>query len=271
MNKSGLFILILAMLPLWAFTPAPQFSNEEAISPEYRPFQKGEFLRYNIHYGFIDAGEATFTINDTDLFIADRKHYSVKVTGRSYRSWDYFYKVRDYYYSYIDSATMRPTVYSRNVLEGDYKDNESYFFDFRKSEARGKSMGKDTSIAIPLDLQDLASMLYFARSIKFYKKKVGYDLGINVFFGSSWFECGARFDGYENITTKLGTFRCMRIIPKLVSGRVFKGQEDMVVYVSADENQVPIRIESEIFIGSIKVDLVEHANLSYPLKSKQED
>lgn len=267
MTRFGLILCLFTLLPAMAFSPVRSTQIDE-LAPEYRPFKKGEFLKFNIHYGFIDAGEATFQVNDTDLYIGDKKHYSVLVTGRSYRSWDYFFKVRDYYYSYIDSGTMRPTIYSRSILEGDYRDKESYFFDYGKSEARGKSQGKDTSVNIPIDMQDLASMIYFARSIKFYEKDIGYELPINVFFGSSWFECGARFDGYENITTKMGTFKCMRIIPELVSGRVFKGQDDMVVYVTADENQVPIRIESEIFIGSIKVDLVEYKNLSYPLSSK---
>jgi hypothetical protein len=245
-------------------------NNPGDFKPEYRPFKKGEFLRYNIHYGIVNAGEATFSVLDTMRKIRGNSHYAVKVTGRSYKSWDLFYMVRDYYYSYIDSITMLPSVYSRNVLEGDYKDKESYLFKHSEELAKGKNAEGESEVAIPSGVQDLASMIYFARSIKFYEKEEGYELPINVFFASEWFECSAIFDGYENIETSLGTFRCMRIIPKLVEGRVFKGQDDMVVYVSADKNQVPIRIESEIFVGSIKVDLVEFRNLTYPLDCKIE-
>ncbi|MGB0430452.1 MAG: DUF3108 domain-containing protein [Bacteroidia bacterium] len=238
------------------------------VEPEYRPFAPGEFLKYNIHYGIVNAGEATFSVNDSLQLIKNKPHYKVRITGKSYKSWDLFYKVRDYYYSYIDSASMQPTVYSRNVQEGDYKDKESFWFKPKEYKAKGKNSEGELEIEIPNQIQDLASMIYYARSIKFYEKEQGFYLPMNVFFASEWYKCGAEFIGYENIKTTIGTFRCMKIIPKLVEGRVFKGQDDMVVYVSADENQIPIRIESEIFVGSIKVDLIEYENLKYPLRSK---
>lgn len=265
------FMMILIPFCLASlFLGSSNTEKSEEYKPEYRPFKQGEFLRYNIHYGIVDAGEATFSVLDTMRKIKGNSHYAIKVTGRTYKSWDFFYLVRDYYYSHIDSASMLPTVYSRNVIEGDYKDKESYLFDHENEIAKGKNSLGESQVAIPFGVQDLASMLYFARTIRFYEKPEGFEIPLNVFFASEWFECSAMFDGYENIKTSLGTFRCMRIIPKLVEGRVFKGQDDMVVYVSADKNQVPIRIESEIFVGSIKVDLIEFRNLSYPFDCKIE-
>lgn len=249
-------------------------SNKDGLegvsSPEVRPFQQGEYLRYNIHYGVLNAGEATFSVLDTQLFIKNRPHYAVRVTGRSYRSWDLFYKVRDFYYSYIDSATMTPSVYSRNIYEGGYTESESFLFKPKEQLAKGKVNGVDTTVKIPFNVQDLASMLYYARSFRFYKMSVGSSVQMNIFFGANWYASRATLVGRETIKTSLGTFRCMKIVPDLVEGRVFKGQNDMVVYVSDDENQVPIRVESEIFVGSIKVDLVEHQRLRYPLSSKIE-
>jgi len=266
MLKIGSWAIVLA---LFSSAILPQTEKQiNAEKPEYRPFKRGEFLRYNIHYGIVDAGEATFSVLDTMHKIGGKPHYAVKVTGRSYKSWDIFYKVRDYYFSYIDSATMLPSVYSRNVLEGDYSDKESYFFDRKINQAKGKNKIGESNVAIPVNVQDLASMVYFARSFRFYEKEIGSKLKINVFFASEWFECGARFAGYEDVKTSIGTFKCLKIIPELIEGRVFKGQNDMVVYVSADQNQIPIRIESEIFVGSIKVDLVEFKNLSFPLSSR---
>jgi hypothetical protein len=39
----------------------------------------------------------------------------------------------------------------------------------------------------------------------------------------------------------------------------------MVVWVTDDENHVPVRIESQILVGSIKVDMTGFKNLRYPL------
>lgn len=260
-------VLILAMLAAgWAV--AQNHLREAVYHPEYRPFKPGEYLRYNIHYGLVNAGEATFRLADTLRQMGKRPHYVVEVTGRSYRAWDVFFKVRDFYYSYIDTATMLPSVYSRHVLEGDFNDRESYFFDRVKMEARGKNLLGPQVIDIPARVQDLASMLYFARSVRFYNKPQGFLLPIDVFFESEWFASGAKLDGITEVQTALGRFRCMRIVPQLVEGRVFKGQEDMVVYVSADKNQVPIRIESAIFVGSIKADLVEYSHLRHKLTAR---
>ena len=259
---------IILLLVYWPISLANIGLSNSFGAPEVRPFQRGEYLRYNIHYGLLNAGEATFKVLDTQVHLSGKPHYAVKVTGRSYRSWDLFFKVRDYYYSYIDSTTMTPTIYSRSISEGGYSEKESFLFKGSEKVARGKVNDRDTSVAIPLKVQDLASMLYYARSFKFYQKEIGSSLPIDVFFGAKWYSSRATFVGYEEIKTELGTFRCMKIVPDLVAGRVFKGQNDMMVYVSDDENQVPIRIESEIFIGSIKVDLTEFENLSYPLSSK---
>ncbi|MBI3143501.1 MAG: DUF3108 domain-containing protein [Bacteroidetes bacterium] len=257
-----------AFLATMGATMAQNHLRDAVYAPEYRPFKAGEFLRYNIHYGLVNAGEASFRLADTLRNMANRPHYVVEVTGRSYRAWDVFFKVRDYYYSYIDTASMLPLVYSRNVQEGDFSYKESFLFDRVKMEARGKNPQGPQAIDIPARVQDLASMMYFARSVRFYNKPKGFVLPIDVFFESEWFASGAKLDGMAEVQTALGTFRCMRIIPQLVEGRVFKGQDDMVVYVSADKNQVPIRIESAIFVGSIKVDLVEYRNLRHRFTSQ---
>lgn len=264
MKTSWHIVLLLALLPLQSFAQ----KDTTEVQPDHRAFLPGEYLRFNIHYGPVDAGEAVFYVEDTLVKVGGKPHYKVAVTGRSYKTWDVFYKVRDYYYSYIDTASMQPTVYSRNVAEGDYRDLESYRFNRRDTVAIGKANGEKKQIGIPPDVQDLASMIYYARSLYFRDKKVGAYAPINVFFASQWFACGMRYDGIEMVKTPIGTFRCMKIVPILVEGRIFKGQDDMVVYVTDDDNQLPIRIVSEIFVGSIKVDLMEYSNLKFPLKAK---
>lgn len=260
----------LAVLVFSAFLLLSSSEKEENLSvkSDYRAFKTGEFLRYNIHYGPVNAGEATFYVLDSLQKVADKPHFKVRVTGRSYSSWDYFYKVRDYYYSYIDTQTMLPTAYSRNVSEGSFEDKESYFFNRKKNIAKGKSNGEKVEIEIPDDVQDLASMIYYARAHRFHKMEVGSSLPIKVFFGKEWFESSAVLVGREEVKTKLGTFRCLKILPQLVKGRVFKGQDDMEVFVTDDKNLLPIQIKSKIFVGSIKVDLAEYKNLKFPMEAK---
>jgi hypothetical protein len=70
---------------------------------------------------------------------------------------------------------------------------------------------------------------------------------------------------------KLGKFRCLKFSGYLVEGDIFKGGEDLELWVTDDKNRIPVWIESPIKVGKIKARLVEHENLKYELDSKIEE
>jgi hypothetical protein len=76
-----------------------------------------------------------------------------------------------------------------------------------------------------------------------------------------------KYEGRETIKTKYGKFRAIRFKPLLVKGTMFSGGEKMTVWVSDDQNHIPLRIESPIVVGSVKVDMMQYRNLRYPLSS----
>ena len=65
----------------------------------------------------------------------------------------------------------------------------------------------------------------------------------------------------EEIKTKMGTFNAIKIVPLLIEGTIFNGGEKMTVWVSDDANHIPLRVDSPILVGSIKVDLVDFFGL----------
>ena len=76
-----------------------------------------------------------------------------------------------------------------------------------------------------------------------------------------------KYVGKEVIKTKFGTYRAIKIAPLLIEGTMFSGGEKMTVYVTDDDNHIPVRIDSPIAVGSVKVDLASHKNLRHPLKA----
>jgi hypothetical protein len=76
-----------------------------------------------------------------------------------------------------------------------------------------------------------------------------------------------RYLGKEVIKTRYGKFRAIKFKPMLISGTIFAGGELMTVWVSDDGNRIPLRIESPITVGSVKVDMMGYRNLRYPLQS----
>lgn len=230
----------------------------------YKAYQKGEILEYNIHYGVINAGKIVMKVENNYVNLFNRKLLLLSTTGTSYSGWDFFYKVRDYYSSYIDTNSLFPLYSVRNILEGGYVSKEYVLFKRDASIVNCNNIEQK----VPTDIFDILSAFYYARCFDFNKIALNKEMGFNTFFEKELFKVGISYQGKTIVKTKFGTFNCLIIRPTLVQGRVFKGQDDMTLYISDDKNHIPIRVESAIFVGYIQADLVNFQNLKFPLTSK---
>jgi hypothetical protein len=263
-KRSGIALSAL-FLVFFAFTEArfPAHLNQELKLPrvDYVPFKPGEKLEFNLHYGFLNAGEATFEVKNEEKKIGGRDHFQVSVSGHSYSVFDPLYKVRDYYESYIDTKTILPTIFMRNIQEGKYIRKENYIFNRSKNQV----VSGQKTYTIPPDVHDLVSTFYYLRCVDFSKQKPGAAFPVTAFFDDSYMNTGIRYMGKETISTKLGKMRCYVFKPILVKGRIFKDQDEMTLYVSADKNQIPVRIQSKVYLDYVKADIESCQNLKYPL------
>ena len=73
----------------------------------------------------------------------------------------------------------------------------------------------------------------------------------------------------ETIKTDLGKIECYKLRPQLVVDRVFKDEDDMTIWVSADANKIPIRVQANIYVGSVKVDITKASGLKNKFSSKK--
>lgn len=216
---------------------------------------------YNLSAAWVPAGEAVFTTKLSSM--QGRPAYHIVGIGKTYSSYDWIFKVRDTYETYIDTANLYPLRFKRDVNEGGYKfTNDVVFYqDIKKAVSKGKSF------TVPNCVQDVLSTIYYARNIDYSKYKVGDKIPFSMFLDDEVHQIYIRYMGKEKITTKYGVFNAIKIAPLLIEGTIFKGGEKMAVWVTDDENKIPVRIDSPILVGSIKVDLIKYSNLKYPLKS----
>ena len=210
---------------------------------------------------YINAGTAEFTTHLIQL--NGKPVYQVVGTGITHPSYDWIYRVRDRYESFIDTATLQPLRFVRNVDEGGYKIRQLY--DFNK--ATNIVTTEKGTFAVPSCVQDVLSAIYYARNIEFSKYKVNDQIPFTLFLDYENFNLYIRYLGKETIKTRYGTFRTIKFSPLLVKGTIFKGGEHMTVWVTDDANHIPVRIESPIVVGKVKVDMMSYANLRYPLRS----
>jgi hypothetical protein len=235
--------------------------------------QNGEEITYTIFYvlagAHVNAGTVTFS-NKLEKFNG-KTVYHVMGTGGSNARYDWIYKVRDRYESYIDTLTMQPLKFLRDVQEGSTKKNEMANF----NHSNGTVTTDAGTFKVPPCVQDVLSAIYYARNIDFENYKKGDKIPFKMFLENEVHELYIRYLGKEDVKTKYGKFNTIKFKVQLIPGTIFKGGEEMTVWVSNDQNHIPVRIESQILIGSIKVDVTGYKNLRYPLlgvqkkKSKQ--
>ena len=113
--------------------------------------------------------------------------------------------------------------------------------------------------------QDLLSAFYYARTLDMGNIGVGQEFEIQTFFDREMYPLKFKYLGKEVVKTKLGSFNCLKFRPMVEKGRVLKEEEDMTLWVSDDQNKVPIRLKTDLLVGSIEMDLVEYKNLVRPL------
>ncbi|MBA3828814.1 MAG: DUF3108 domain-containing protein [Taibaiella sp.] len=228
-------------------------------------FQEGERMHFKVYYNvsklWIGAGDAVFTTALEEL--NGRKVYHITGDGRTSKSYEMFYKVRDNYESFIDVETMLPVKFIRNVNEGGFKIYNNVTF----NQKIGQAVSTKGIYTVPRCVQDVLSTIYYARNIDYNKYKPGDKIPFSMFLDDQVYHLYIRYMGKEEVTTRYGKFNAIKIVPLLIEGTIFKGGEKMQVWVSDDNNHLPLRIESPILIGSVKVDLMGYDNLRNPVTS----
>lgn len=242
--------------------PQGNEQNNEYRLVKNEAFVEGEELRYRIHYGVVDAGEAVLKVNACDKQVQGRKLFHVEGTGRTLGAFDWFFKVRDRYESYVDQQAMFPWLFVRRVNEGGYKINQDYTFLQNKNKI---DLGEGKSMDAPAYVQDMISSFYYARTLNFDNAKPGDVFTINAVCDGELFPMKIKFMGKETISLRKGKFRCLRFTPIVLTGRIFKESEDLSVWITDDKNKIPILAKAKIWVGSIKAEVVEYKNLANPI------
>lgn len=250
--------VVIQVITSWGAT----FAQQDFCHTKNTSFRSGERLGFNVYYnmGFIwiNAGKSVFTVNSSDL--NGRDVYYIAGDGRTNSSYEWFYKVRDRYETYVDSLTLLPMRFIRNVSEGGmaYKHDATFY----RGENRVVDNGK--SYSITTCTQDVLSAIYFARNIDYSQYARGDRIPFEMFLDDKVYPLYIKYLGKEKVQTKLGTFNAIKIAPLLIDGTIFNGGEQMTVWVSDDKNHLPLRVNSPIAVGSIKADLMEYGGLRHP-------
>ncbi len=267
---AGLLIVALTASGFMRFTPPeimmpePSFNHCHIINVT---FQAGEELVYKVYYNWnfvwLSAGEVVFTVTDLG------QHYHLVAVGRTFRTYEWFFKVRDRYESIIDKKTLLPVEHIRDVHEGSFTLYDHLRFDQkagRVTSFRGKT--KDVAVMREFEVDqcvhDMVSILYFVRNIDpayFARQR---EVPVSIFLDNRVYNLMVRHRGTERISLRRGSeVSTMKYSPELIAGDVFSEGAEMIVYTTDDLNRIPVMIESPVSVGSVKAVLQSHRGLKY--------
>ena len=249
------------LLILWSL-----FVLQNTFAQEKSAFKEGEWFKFEMSYsGFLKAGEATLEVKESTY--KGKPVYHVVGEGRTSGLISWFFKVRDRYESYFDKSTGSPYKFIRKIDEGGHTKDVEIEFDNPKNKAVVKDNKHNTleTYATKEDVQDMVSAFYYLRNnYDTDNLKEGDMVSLNMFFDEENYEFRLKFLGRETIRTNFGKVKTLMFRPYVMAGRVFKEQESLTLWVSADKNKIPLKIKADLAVGSLRANLEAFKGLKHP-------
>jgi len=231
-------------------------------------FEPGEWLKFRMHYGWLNASYATLQVKTNEIDGVPVYHVVGKGQTTGFAS--IFFKVDDTYESYFGKEDGKPYKFIRKINEGGYTKDVEINFDHKKDKAvlNDKKNKKKINFTLQDSIQDLISAFYYLRNNYEPEDLVkGEAINLKLLYDDDGiFNFQLKYLGNEVVNTKYGKVECYKFRPLVQSGRVFKEQESLTLWVSKDKNRIPIRIKADLAVGSIKADLDGYNGLKHQFK-----
>lgn len=231
-------------------------------------FTFGEELQFEVSYGWLGLAEAKLQIGKRAVHEQSRPHFKIDAYGKTKGAATIFGKVNDNWGTHLDTSTLLPSLSYRLIEEGKYRKNEKVYFDQQNRQARmelyerdNRTLKETKEFKLPGNVQDLVSGFYFLRTMDLSKLKKGDAVLITGFFDKEIYNLNLIFEGTERLDTKLGEIETYIFSPKVPKNKLFRGDYPVKIWVTKDQNKIPVKIKANLFIGSLNIDIASAKGL----------
>jgi len=273
--------LLLMLVPVFCMAQSISDCTPAKVVPDsLRAFGPGETVKYVIQYRWLgirsDVGNARMVLSEAEP-VDGRGVFHAVASGETVKFFDAFFKVRDTYQAKFFADNGRSIWFHRDIYEGGYMVINDCTWNTVTDEISAKAEyvrsgnRTDTLLAGRPCTYDLISMYYAARNMDYSSVEKGRNYPLSFVIDEEMYDIYFRFEGRENKRVpRMGTFRTMKFALKVIAGEVFNGDNELYLWISDDENKIPVWIESPVKVGSVIGRLTGYENLKHPLTSKLE-
>lgn len=261
------YIILLSLV--YSVIAAPSFKQKKDNAKVFTNgiFQQGEAITYRLHYGFMNAGSATMFIDDKLYKVNEKPCLKMAVIGKSSSAFSLIVKIRDQWISYVDTNQFLPQKGYRFIREGKFKLDETVVFDQEERVATITQKHRDDEwkVEFPDVAYDLVSGYYFLRQIDYEHKAIGDTIVVDAVFEDKFYDFRVRFMGQEEVKTKFGKVRCYKLVPIMPENSLFSGEESIRLWMTADKNKIPVKVQADMYLGAVEIDINAFKNLLHPI------
>lgn len=234
----------------------------------------GEKLVYTATYNMsgILTDIAQVTMETSEVNTSKSTLLRLKCTAVTFKKWDNFFKIRDLYESYVSPKTLRPYLYKRDINEGGYYKFMQYKFKSktntveslkRKKRRDGKTWDENNTLTISANTKDLVSTFYHVRTLDIHKANPGDQQNFTVLFDNEENVVSLKYLAKETISTNIGKIECYKLAISLQNNDILKGEENNLLWLSADKNKIPVYAKFKIPVGNGELKISSATGLKY--------
>ena len=207
------------------------------------PFKVGESLQYYAEFNLIRVGEAKLKISEIEK-INNIDSYHVTYYAKTKGLADRLFKIRDKIDIWIDKEEFFTHQLIKDINQGNYKNKINVKFDYKKSIATTSN----EEVPIDFKARDSFSLFYYLRTIPLKENEI---MSFSSFEGKRVVDYKLQIKGKETIRTEIGNYICTVIRPFQEGKNLFKNQGDIQIWISDDQNRLPVKIQIKMKFGSM--------------------
>jgi hypothetical protein len=225
-------------------------------------FSFGEELHFEVSYGWLILADAKLQVAKKPQDRDQKPHYKIDVFGKTKGAATLFGRVNDNWGTFLDIESMLPSMSYRHIEEGNYRKHELVYFDQKNKRAKmelyerdNKTLKEVKEYELKNQVQDLVSGFYSLRTMNLHHLTPGESIMIHGFFDKEIYNIKLIYEGKESLKTELGAKETYIFLPQLPKNKLFRGEFPVKVWVTTDQNKIPVKIKADMFIGSLKLDI----------------